>query len=288
VIAVDRLMRGLMRVALSILPAQAWIGDAWIGDAWVGEGFPVYWAPTRLAPTELPTAMVTLRLRGGGTGQEPDPTEETIPTDVTIGVTGSSTAARYCTISAGGARWRVDVPALTSDEDFHDEIVVALSVLGHQIWANLTEPSSTTIRLEASPLAGLRGFAVSGNVGITARTDQLSSVVAGPTTGLVELQAYSRERYGFGGAFDLMSMIRGALRRPATDRILADHGLAIHEIQQINDLTGLSGPEWESRAAMDLTVSQLSADATAIGSVASVAVSILHDGTTHELEVTPS
>lgn len=275
----DRLEAGLFALVAAATPSLA-------ADE-------ILWAPSEYPRSSQGGAAVSLFRRGGGwaEGEQSTPGRGILlPTEATITVTGSPAAARACTIYATGARWRVSVPGGTSDPDFRDAIIAALSAAGHSLRATITDVDDDQVSLVGDFLGSLgtaNPIEVRGDATASTVAEQLARVTYGTERSRVEVQTHSIERYPHGGAHDVSGQIRAALHAPHVMRLLDGYGLAIADVGPLVDLTSLSGPTWQSRAVFDVFTSQRADRADAVEAVAEVAAAVTDQTLTTQIEVNP-
>mgnify|MGYP007032565571 CR=1 FL=1 len=263
---------------------QAGLGsaiEAIVSDATVA------WSPSQLPREQARRHLVTLqRLSGGHMTDDPTPRTTPVPTSATITVTGNPANARAVQVLATGARWRVIVPAATSNADLRDAIQAALSALGKSLDATLTPAGADAIVLTPANPAALHGITVRGSA-LLSDTTSLAKVTQGWESSRVQVSCSSADRTTAGGAHALAQTIRGALRRPSVTRLLDEYGIGLWDVGQVIDHARKSGSAWESHATLDLHVVQLSLDAELVPAAQSVAASVNADPQTIEIEVSP-
>jgi hypothetical protein len=266
VIYLDRLQAGVRAAFLQCAP-----------EAFVG------WVPIRADRSQIGSSLVMLRRRGA-TGEPSDIVRRQVPTQATLTVTGDPGSARHALIEATGARWRIGVPADTTDEEFRDEVQAALTATGKGLRVTATPLGDAGLLLEGADLAALHGIRVRGDISQETSLS-LATVQTGWRTSRVEVHCYASGDYPNGGAQDLANRIRGSLRQPGVTLLLDEHGLGVWDVTDDIDLTGMSGPDWESRCTFDVLIHQLSLSARPVQQAQSVAVDLNINGQEHSFEV---
>lgn len=250
-------------------------------------GATVLWAPSQHPRSLTEPLLIELRRRGGGWLDGHDHSLQdplTLATEIVVEPTGSSAVARFVVIYAGGRRWRTDVAAV-SDAAFAAAIETTLEAAPGIDAAVAVAGSAVTIT--GNSLESLHGFRVEGNAGITSSTTTRADFVTGYDASQVEIQASATDRY-LAGAHSALSSVLRKLRLPAIVALLDPLGISILDAGQVIDLTALSGPRFESRAALDLTIIQRSSSASVAKSAASVSGTLtdVDTGTVHTVGVT--
>ncbi len=247
----------------------------------------VLWTPSEADRADTNDVLLTMRRISGGWATDSQHTPQPVdvlPTEGVLTVTGDSADARTCIVYAAGLSWRVPVGAGTSDADFLTAIRDALATVGYSIDAVLVL-TATDLTITGTELASLVGLRVVADASVDLTTTR-GKAVTGYEMSTVEVQAHSLNRYPSTGAHAVMSKLLASLRLPSTTAILDLRGISLWDVGSIIDLTALSGPTWESRAALDLVFVQRSFIAEPIDAVAKVVVTMTPDETTPQtLEV---
>jgi hypothetical protein len=279
----DRLSVGMVRAVANSLNTDGW-GDEW-GDEWggeVSEPVQVVWEPSRLA--RAPHALVSMKRVSTG-GDLPRPQKGQIPTRAVLTVAGDEADARAVSILATGARWRVGVPTGTTDEAFAAAIVDSLTTRGKELFADFSIDGGE-ITVVPSRVAALHGLLVRGNATLDIEYSH-AEVVIGWKRSRVEIQCFVKDRYLHRGAHDFAHQIESALCRSDVTLLLDEYGLGIEDIGTVVDLANFAGPEWQSRAVLDVIVTQQSLTARLVPLATGVAVNLNVDGSNVQLEVEP-
>lgn len=235
----DRLMGGLSAAITEALP-----------------GTPtVVWSPSEY-PRDDVNDFIALRLISGPDirdgrfeslgGMRPLPT--------TIRVTCTNTSNALGRIAATGAVWSLEVGNPETAEAYRDRWLDELATVGKSLDATITPVSTNAFDIVGTNLWSLYGFSASGetSASITASTNAIAKTADAVMQ--VEIQCFSHTRYAYGGAMDTATRLLSSLDLPAVYDIMNSRGLVILNRAPIIDLTTLSGPGWESRAALTINV----------------------------------
>jgi hypothetical protein len=235
----------------------------------------VLWSPSKYPEASLGDLVLAMRLVSGPSpragGQRASVYTTTLPTDVTITV-GPVTAGETMLVSMSGRRFSADVEVGDDVEAARDRLLAALTS-NPMIDATIEASGSTAIdvvALEAGDLYEVRAY---GPLTLTTNDSSVCKAQFDQVRSEFELQAFSRSRYPMDGAAAVLSRLVQKLELPTASAILEDYGLAIAPGSVI-DLTSMRGPEWESRSAITLSVTQASFAAEPTETIQSVGLSI--------------
>lgn len=274
-VRLDRLQHGLCASVLHALPAAA-----------------VVWAPS-----EYPRGsglLVAIRIIAGPhfAAQGGEAVRMvTLPTAATVRVL-DATAGRGVGLRASGLAWEYVIQAGDGVEDVRDGLLASIGE-APPIDA-VFEPNDTDeIEIVATALGDLYGLAVRGSapglIELETTTAAACKAQIGEVTTTIEIQAYSSSRYARSGATAAVTRWLSTLRLPSSRAILGAAGLSIVEgSPRVVNLDTLSGPGWESRAAVSLSVSQLSIAAELVDTIETIAFDLdarTPDGTAVPLTV---
>lgn len=247
VVYLHRLMSG---VTASLL-ASAGAGNA-----------TVVWAPSDYPRPSAEPVILAAKLIGGPSGSPLGGEavyEVELPTEALATFTGAGTVR----LRAAGWYWEATGASATALRDAMLAAIAADPV--PYVGATAVAVGAAQLRLTGTALGDLYHLGVSGPATFVATDSEPAVVQSGEVQSTIEVQAYSLTRHPYGGAADVLSAWLGKLLLPSQRDILDRYGLAVLGPRPgVVDLTTLSGPSWESRAAVRLSFGQIALSAEAL------------------------
>lgn len=271
----DRLMRGLRQAVINALPASPTPT--------------VVWSPSEY-PRGSDTPFVALRMISGPDARDArlDSLGGTSLLPTTIRVTVTAVEGNLGYIGCAGSYWVLDVAGtaagmdLETVEEYRDRWIAELATTGHSLDATITPVSTNAFDIVGTNLWSLYGFGARGECSHSVTGSTLAKVKTVDAIMRCEVQCFSSTRYPRGGAMETATRIMSAIELSPSYDVLDSHGLSVVGSLPIIDLTTLSGPGWESRAALTLDISSRTFIAEAIDIIETFTGSVTYnaDGTT--------
>ena len=251
--------------------------------AWLSDAMPsttVLWAPSEFPRSTAGATFLAARILSG---PDLDPqggasrTPATLPTAMLLSVTGN-TAGQDIRLELSGRAFVYTIQGGDSITDARDGL---LAEIGSEpmVSATFAASGSDGITITADAIGDLYNTSIAGPATLAATASALAIVSTGLVTTRLEVQAYSTDRTPRGGALGTLSEIRGRARLPSATSILQIYGLAlVGSPGRLIDITALSGPRWETRAAWDVRISQVTFAAEAVDPIEIVNATATTDG----------
>ena len=236
----------------------------------------------------LASTMVTLALLSGprsASGGSPSVMSATLPITATATVT-AATVGSSAILRASGRRYEYRAESGDDVEAVRDGLLAAIDASpGSLVSASFDAAGADEIAIEATSLGDLYNVAASGLLEIAVDTAQACQVQTDNIEHTVRLQVWSTSPHPRSGASATLARIMGGSWLDAPLRTLDAYGLGVRFGNPIN-LDALAGPRWESRAACDLAVTQLSVMAAPTDRVTEVQSQILARTALSEIQAT--
>jgi len=246
-VRIDRLQAGLVAAIARVLP------DALV--LWAPSAFPRGAAPDLLMQCRLLAGPDT-STRGGDTR-----TPATLPTSVRFRIVATSNGDAAALFLSGRKFERTFVTGETVTEA--RDAWLALLADEPMVDATFTADGTDAIVIDALELGDLYDVAARGSapnlVALDVLADQRCVIQVEDVTSYVEIQAFSMARYAMDGAARRLSQLRSRMMLPTVADTLESFGLGIVGVPgRVVSLDSMSGPQWQSRSAITLYVSQIS------------------------------
>lgn len=137
---------------------------------------------------------------------------------------------------------------------------------GPMVSASFVAQDTDEILITATTLGDLHGLAVLGSIAGLVELEVLTTAVAQvqveDVQAVIRIEAWATSRYPRGGALAALANLLGRRTLSASTTVLDAHGLSLDPGRVIS-LDGMTGPQWDSRATVDLDVGMLSIAAEA-------------------------
>ncbi len=270
-VRLDRLMAGMLELVESRAPA----------------GASVHWVPVIEPEENLSDPHFSIRLVSGPAPRaglaRASVFSRVLPLAFTLTVGSTLTEGDTLRFRVSGRTFSENVAAGDTPEAVRDRLLVQLAQ--PLVDATFTANGTDAIDVASSEYGDLYGVDAAGPGSIVTTTSSLCKIQFDQVRSEVEVQAYSRDRYPMSGAQVALSRITQALELPASHAILDAYNLSVTP-GAVLDLTALSGPEWESRSAVTLSVFQPSVSAEPVQAIQSSRFSIEARGLPGTEEVT--
>lgn len=258
VVHIERLQAGLVELCRTLVPAAT-----------------VVWAPSEFPRGAAADLIIACRLLAG---PDDDPLGGASATPCTLPMTATltilaATAGESIKLEASGRSFEYTIEIGDDIEAVRDGLLAEINAdPGPLVDATFAAASTDAIEIAAAELGDLYHLRVRQS------TPGLAALAVGTTAaGLaqsvdvrswVELQALSTARAPRSGAAAALATILGRRALPAAQGILERYGLAFTGAPgRIVGLDALSGPAWQSRAAVTLYVSQVGLAVEAVGAI---------------------
>ncbi len=185
-----------------------------------------------------------------------------LPTSVRFSIT-EAVEGEAIVLCASGLRWEYVVQADDTTEIIRDAL---LELVGEEPMISATfsavsvgeEDPVPAIDVEADELGDLWDVSVgAGSAEVEVLESTIAEVEFGDVVTLVEIQAYSQNRYPTGGAMTALSRFLSRCRLSSIRAIFDAYGVSPQDasVEPIN-LDALSGPAWQSRSAVSIRFAQ--------------------------------
>lgn len=210
-----------------------------------------------------------------------------LPTTVRVTCTNTSNALGR--VAATGAVWSLEVGDPEDVDAYRDRWLLELATVGKSLDATITPVSTNAFDIVATNLWSLYGFSASGALSSSVTSSTNATIRTADASVQVEVQCFSHTRYAFGGAMETATRIMSSLDLPSVYDILNSRGLVVLNRAPIIDLTTLSGPGWESRAAITLDIGMrafIAESVDTIENVSAASVVMKHDNGDTEASIT--
>lgn len=201
-------------------------------------------------------------------GGSPSVVSATLPLTATATVT-AATVDSSAVLRASGRRFLYRAQLGDDVTIVRDGLLVAIDAdPGSLVSATFTASGADAIAIEADSLGDLYNLASAGLLSLVVDTEQACKVQMDNVEHTIRLQFWSVDGPRT-GANAMLARFLGGLWLDAPLRVLDAYGLGVRAGNPIN-LDGLAGPVWETRAAVDLAVTQLSVSAGEAGEITEV------------------
>lgn len=181
------------------------------------------------------------------------------PTSLTLTVESANEGKRYW-INLNGYYYVYDAVALNTVDSIRNALVSSVEADPYNgITASATLNPGELV-LTPDSFGGI--WYCSTNL---AATDVVLSETAalwtrGQSALVVNVQAYSKNMSLWGGALGLLNKVQDVVQRQSTVSAFYREGVSFTNRGVVTDITALSGPNWESRATLDLGITMLDID----------------------------
>ncbi len=234
----------------------------------------VVWAPSELPRAAAAETIIACRLLAGP-DDDPMGGASATPVELPLAATLTITDAiedESVALRASGRRWEYTIEAGDTVGDVRDGLLAEIAAApGPLVDATFVASGAASIAIEAAALGDLYKIAVRQSAEIA------TLVVTETGRGLaqsvdvrswIEIQAATTSRAPRSGASAALAQILGRRQLPTATGILERYGLAITGAPgRIVGLDALSGPAWQSRAAVTLYVSQVGLAVEPVGAI---------------------
>lgn len=266
-VRLDRLQAGLAALVALRAPGTAFV-----------------WAPAEYPRATAGASLVAAKiLTGPSVDGAASVRVVSLPTAATWTAT-AATAGSTVVLRASGRAWEYQVQAGDDVTAVRNGMLAAIGA-NPMVSASFTSSGAASIAIVADALGDLYGLEAAGSATMTATASTVAEAQVETVASLIELQAYSTELSPRLGASALLSKIRGGLRLGSAQRTLDAYGLSIRDgFGNVVNLDALSGPSWQSRAALQIRIAQLSIAAEPADLIETVRVDLTVDSLTAEVE----
>ncbi len=192
------------------------------------------------------------------------------PTSLTLTVESATDGKRYW-INLNGYYYVYDAVAL----DTVDSIRLALvNLIESDPYNGITATATLNpgeLTLTPDSFGGI--WYCSTNLAATdvALSDTAALWTRGESALVVNVQAYSKKLALWEGALALLNKVQDVVQRQSTVAAFYQQGVSFTSRGVVTDITALSGPNWESRATLDLGITMLDIDVEPTDVIESVA-----------------
>jgi hypothetical protein len=120
--------------------------------------------------------------------------------------------------------------------------------------------------------------------------DELAIATIGTRRYSIQVEAFSKGREPYNGAWSIVDKLMAALELPENTQTFADYGVGIGMIGNAVDLSAIAGGSWETRVAFDMDVNLRTVVVRPVGQIAttSLASAMSSPTLTYTIEATPS
>lgn len=250
-------------------------------EAWIASILPaasVLWNPVELPRESTRSLVVQPRVISGLTSATLGGIERrntTLPMQVTATIAGVSPGDSVL-LCFSGLSFEHTATAGQTGEDVRDALLVAVtSSLLHDVTA--IGVGSDKIQLSAPSVGDMYGVSASSNtegvISLSVDATQSAQVTIGEAETTVQIQAYSTNRYLRLGAAQSLATLLARQNSQSAQSLLESYAISIlGPVGQIIDLTALSGPQFESRAAVNVQFTMPTIYAEAIDNIETTTV----------------
>lgn len=250
---------------------KAWIGSKLTNATvlWANEEFPRQASAPLVVTAQLLSGLTSAP--EGGVSWRP----ATVPMQVTFTISNASEGEGVL-LGFSGLVFDYTATAGQDSEDVRDALLAAIQASPlHAVTA--TAVSTDQLRLVAASAGDLYNVssASSGDAEVTISTDTTQSVhvQTAEITAQIQLQARSTSKHLRFGAMAALAELMASSRTLSAQSVLDSHGISLQgPTGQAIDLTSMSGPNFETRAAINLAFSIHTIYAEAVGPIVTTTV----------------
>lgn len=257
-VRLDRLQAGLVAWARAMLPDAT-----------------VVWGPSEYPREQGRRQLVAIRMLTGPS-DSPIGGSYTVTRDLPTAITWrAQTPVPGDTVglALSGMRWEYVVQAGEDATDARDGLLAVIldtAGVGPLVSATFEESGAADIAIEGLEIGDLYQPAAFGTqCTVIVDAEQTALLQISEATSLIEVQTFGL-REPMNGAANMMAKLLSRMTLPTSVDLFARFGLSVNPTGAPASIDALSGPQWESRSALSLRVSQIQMAAEPVELVESV------------------
>lgn len=242
----------------------------------------VVWSPSEFPRAAAGPLMIAIKLIAGPTSRPLGGSWSTVrrlPTAATLRVLPAvqSAVGEAVSFRASGWSWEYVIQPGDDESAVRDGLLAEVGVepMVSAAFVAVAADSATITPAEVGDLYDVAARGSTPGLVEVSETTALAAVHVAEVSSRVEVQAYSTDRYVRSGAAGALTRWAASLRLPLQRRIWDVHGLSTAEsVGSPVNLDRMSGPNWESRAAIGFEVQQLSVSAEPAETIDNIRLSL--------------